>query len=106
MALRIGSFVELGTKRGDPIAVAGRQLVPIARVLAVSLGRHGTPLGGLVWVRPTAVEVVEAGSSRRMAIPSANRRLLLGLAASMSLLWLLAPRPRLRRRRRAEEEPR
>ncbi|MCL4369658.1 MAG: hypothetical protein M1380_01945 [Chloroflexi bacterium] len=97
MTLRIGPFMELGTVRGEPMAVAGRQLVPVARVLKLSLGRRGAPgAGGIVWTRPIAVEVIETAGPRRVAIPSPNRTFMIGLGAGLGLLWMLG----LRRSRR------
>ncbi len=98
MTFRIGPFVELGTVRGEPMAVAGRQLVPVARVLKLSLGRRGAPAaGGIVWTRPIAVEVMETEGSRWVAIPNPNMRFMIGLGAGLCLLWMLGLRRQSRR---------
>ncbi len=90
MTLRIGSFVELGTVRGEPMVVAGHQLVPVARSLSVAVGKRGGPMaGGFTWARPLAVEVIEPTGLRRLSIPNTTMRLLFGLVAAQGLLVLL-----------------
>ena len=89
MTLRIGPFLEFGTVRGEPIQVAGRTFVPVARVLSVAIGRHGAPMaGGITWVRPVAVEEVNAAGSRRLAIPYRVRSVVLGIMVAAALLQL------------------
>lgn len=96
MTFRIGALLEVGTERGEPMVAAGRQLVPIVRVLRLSLGRRGVPAaGGLVWARPIAVEVSGAEGTQRLAIPMVNRKLLLGLGAGLGLAGLLTLQRRL-----------
>ncbi|MHB0871818.1 MAG: hypothetical protein ACYC5J_20500 [Chloroflexota bacterium] len=91
MALRIGRFVEMATVRGEPLEVAGSRIVPVARVLSVSIGWPGFPAArGGVWVRPAAVEVTDAAGSRRVAIPDVGTMTLLGLMAVVGLLSLLS----------------
>ncbi len=98
MTFRIGTVFEVGTERGEPILAGDRQLVPVVRVVRLLLGRRGAPAGaGLVWTRPIAVEVSGPEGPRRLTIPLANRRLLLGLGAGLGLAGLLTLQQRLLR---------
>ena len=91
MNFRIGPFIKLDTVRGEPIPVAGRRLIPIARVLTVSIGRRGMPAtGGMVWARPIAVEVMGTQATRILAIPSARKRLVALMGIGLGLLGLLS----------------
>ena len=96
MNFRIGPFIKLDTVQGEPVPVAGRRLIPVARVLTVSLGRRGMPAaGGIVWARPIAVEITGAQGTQRLAIPSPRIRLILSMIAALGLLGLLGFRSRL-----------
>jgi hypothetical protein len=90
MDLRIGHLFRLSTVRGKPIVVGNRVITPVARVMTVAAGLSQVGLGGgMTWVRPIAVEVLEGGTSSRVSIPDVNRRLATAIAAAFILprLW-------------------
>jgi hypothetical protein len=58
----------------EPVTVGDITVTPRARALVVRL-----PWGGLVWNRPTAVMVEQAGQVRRIQVVDVTRILQLGL---------------------------
>jgi hypothetical protein len=70
---------------GAPLALHGRQITPIARVLRIDwLGGHFT------WQHPLAAEVREGGSTYRLAIPDVTRRVLAAIVLAGGILAILA----------------
>jgi hypothetical protein len=74
---RLGRWVSNETVAGDPVTAAGVTVTPLARTLAVR-----TPVGGLVWSRPVAVQVERDGRVRRIRIVDVTRAVQVGLLVS------------------------
>lgn len=98
----------LATVRGEPYAVAGYKLTPVARVLSYAIGQGTLRArsisgwgGGMVFVRPVAIEVERDGRTRRIKLARSTRASFAAMVAAGAtitiLLWwvrLLARRGR------------
>lgn len=74
-----------GQVAGAPLALHGRQITPIARVLRVEwLGARFT------WQEPLAVEVRDETAAYRVAIPNMTRRVLAGMVLAAGVFAVLA----------------
>ncbi|HEV8194725.1 MAG TPA: hypothetical protein VGP82_25000 [Ktedonobacterales bacterium] len=72
---------------GAPLALHGRQVTPIARVLRIEwLGARFT------WQHPLAVEVRDETATYRLAVPNMTRRALVGMVLALGVLAVLAAR--------------
>jgi hypothetical protein len=79
------SLVELRTVRGQPIVLGDRRVTPESQALIVRL-----PFAGLVWHRPTAVVVEQAGRAiERMPILDLTRVAQVGVILGTLLLTVV-----------------
>jgi hypothetical protein len=75
---------------GTPLALHGRQITPIARVLRIEWLS-----AKITWQNPLAVEVRDETTTYRVAIPNVTRRVLVGMVlaagvvATLAALWNL-----------------
>lgn len=76
----------------ESVALDDVTVTPRSRALTIRL-----PSGGLVWNRPTAVLVEQAGRARRIPIVDVTRMLQLGLFGLAVLMAVLGPRQHRRR---------
>lgn len=99
----------MATVRGEPYEVAGYRLAPIARIWTYAAGQGTLRArsilgrgGGMVYVRPVAVEVEQDGRAQRIKLSRPTRWILVSmLSAGASITVLLwAVRQRIRRDRR------
>lgn len=83
--------ISVNTIEGEPITVGEKELVPVARVLSVSIGEWG----GFVRIKPVAVLETTPQGRQRILIPDATMRILaaiflVGLALPLILVRLAA----------------
>ncbi|MBI5879043.1 MAG: hypothetical protein HZB53_15455 [Chloroflexi bacterium] len=69
------------THVSEPILAAGRQLVVQSRALRLEL----PPFGGLIWNRPSAVRVRDAGGERVLPVHDLTRLMQLALFGGAAL---------------------
>ncbi|HET9999617.1 MAG TPA: hypothetical protein VFQ36_01905 [Ktedonobacteraceae bacterium] len=87
-------ILQVNTSRGEPIVTRYGQIVPLARVVKVRW-----PGGALILNRPSAIEVQQGQSRRRMPVQNATARanfaiILTGLALTLGLSSILKRRRR------------
>jgi uncharacterized spore protein YtfJ len=75
--------ISVKTLKGEPITVGEKEIVPLARVISVSIGRWG----GFVRIKPVAVLETTLQGVRRIPIPDATMRVL----AAIFLAGLMLP---------------
>lgn len=102
MKIRSGTFFRIEKIRGEPRALDGRTIVPIA--LAVSLGfkRGDGACAGFAWTRPLAIEVADGEGVQRRSIPDAALSAAVALSAAAVVPLLVYAVQRARRSRAGE----
>jgi hypothetical protein len=80
--MRITDMFQLQTVTGSPVQVGDMTITPQSQALIVRL-----PFGGLVWHRPTAVRVEQAGQTSHIPIVDVTRVIQLALPVAIAIVF-------------------
>ena len=74
---------------GEPRVIEGKTIVPVASVAYAFGGGGGGGGGGALLVKPLGVLEITSGSTRFVPVVNATRLAMMGIMASVCIVWML-----------------